>query len=73
MKIWARWVGTGVAIFATVLLAIVLIRTALFTSVQTAVEPVPPLAVDDRAIERLSAALRHPDDLAHRQTGLGPE
>ncbi len=60
MKTWARRIGAVVGILTTVFLAVVLIRTAMFKSVQTAVEPVPPLTVDDRPIERLSQALRIP-------------
>ena len=60
MKTWARRIGASVATLVTVLLAIVLIRTATFKSVQIRVEPIPPPAVDDRAIERLGAAVRIP-------------
>jgi carboxypeptidase PM20D1 len=60
MKTWARRIAAAVATLVTVFLAVVLIRTATFKTVQTAVEAIPPLEVDDRAIERLGAAVRIP-------------
>ncbi len=60
MKTWARRIASAAVILATVCLAIVLIRTAAFRSVQAPVEAIPSLAIDDSAIERLSAAVQIP-------------
>ncbi len=60
MKIWARRIAAAAAILLTVLVAIVLLRTAIFKSVQVQVQAMSPLPVDDAAIERLAAAVRIP-------------
>jgi carboxypeptidase PM20D1 len=60
MKAWFRRIAAVTAILATILLAIVVTRTATFKSVQVAVEAISPLPVDDTAIERLAGGVRIP-------------
>ena len=60
MKTWARRIAAVSAILVTVLVAVILIRTAVFTRAQTTVEPIAPLQIGDAAIEHLAAAIRVP-------------
>ena len=60
MKTLARRSLLVLALVASGLVALVFFRAITWSSAQIAVDAIPPLAVDDGAIERLAAAIRLP-------------
>jgi carboxypeptidase PM20D1 len=60
MKTLARRSLLVLALVASGLAAVVFLRAITWPSAQIAVDSIPPLAVDDGAIERLAAAIRLP-------------
>ena len=60
MKTWAKRIAAVSAILVTVLLAVILVRTAVFTRAQATVEPIAPLEIGNAALQHLASAIRVP-------------